>query len=82
MSDESIATKAFGENHAASLMAKENNNWKPTPANLLVDIQSACVEHDYGGLWNSMDFDTRDVISIDMISSYSANFKGQGEAEL
>ena len=46
--------RAFGENHAASIMAKERNGWKPTPAKLLPDIEKACVEHGHGGLWNSM----------------------------
>ena len=40
-----LAERAFGENHAASIMAKEKNAWKPTPASLLQDIQKACVEH-------------------------------------
>ncbi|MEW8688752.1 MAG: hypothetical protein AB2556_23290 [Candidatus Thiodiazotropha sp.] len=45
-----LAERAFGENHAASIMAKEKNDWKPTPASLLPDIQKACVEHGHGGL--------------------------------
>ena len=28
---EALAIRAFGENHAASIMAKERNGWKPTP---------------------------------------------------
>ena len=47
-----LAERAFGENHAASIMAKEKNAWKPTPASLLQDIQKACVEQGHGGLWN------------------------------
>ncbi|MEW8689081.1 MAG: hypothetical protein AB2556_24945, partial [Candidatus Thiodiazotropha sp.] len=50
----------------ASIMAKERNGWKPTPASLLPDIQKACVEHGHGRLWNSMGYDTREVVSIDM----------------
>ncbi|MEW8689352.1 MAG: hypothetical protein AB2556_26310 [Candidatus Thiodiazotropha sp.] len=61
-----LAERAFGEKHAASIMAKEKNGWKPTPASLLPDIQEACVEHGHGGLWNSMGYDTREVVSIDM----------------
>ncbi|MEW8688766.1 MAG: hypothetical protein AB2556_23360 [Candidatus Thiodiazotropha sp.] len=45
-----LAERAFGENHAASIVAKERNGWKPTPANLLPDIEKACVEHGHGGL--------------------------------
>ena len=30
-----LADRAFGENHAASIMVKEKNGWKPTPASLL-----------------------------------------------
>ncbi|MEW8688771.1 MAG: hypothetical protein AB2556_23385 [Candidatus Thiodiazotropha sp.] len=45
-----LAERAFGENHAASIMTKENNGWKPTPASLLPDIQKACVEHGHDGL--------------------------------
>ena len=29
-----LAERAFGENHATSIMAKEKNAWKPTPASL------------------------------------------------
>ena len=62
-------------------MAKERNGWKPTPASLLDDVQKACVEHGHGGLWNSMDYDTRDVVSIDMKACYPASFQGEGEAK-
>ena len=75
------AERAFGENHAASIMAKEKNAWKPTPASLLQDIQKACVEHEHGGLWNSMDYVTRGVVSIDMKACYPASFQGMGEAK-
>jgi len=81
LGDESLAEKAFGENHAASIMAKEKNGWKPTPASLLPDIQKACVEHGHGGLWNSMDYDTRTIVSIDMKACYPASFQGEGEAK-
>ncbi len=81
LGDPRLADRAFGENHAASALAKEKNGWKPTPVNLLDDIQKACVEHGHGGLWNSMDYDTRDVISIDMKACYPASFQGQGEAK-
>ncbi|MEW8689087.1 MAG: hypothetical protein AB2556_24975, partial [Candidatus Thiodiazotropha sp.] len=56
-----LVERAFGENHAASIVAKERNGWKPTPANLLPDVEKACVEHGHGGLWNSMNYDTREV---------------------
>ena len=77
---EALAIHAFGENHAASIMAKERNGWKPTPASLEDDIQQACVEHGHGGLWASMNYDTRDVVSIDMKSCFPASFQGEGEA--
>ena len=76
-----IAAKAFGENHAASIMAKEKNGRKPTPASLLSDIQKACVEHSHGVLWNSMDYDTKDIVSIDMNASYPASFQGLGDGK-
>ena len=76
-----LAERAFGKNHAASIMAKEKNAWKPTPISFLPDIQKACVEHGHGGLWNSMDYDTRDVDSIDMKACYPASFQGMGEAK-
>ena len=76
-----LAERAFGENHAASIMAKEKNAWKSTPASLLQDIQKACVEHGHGGLWNSLDYDTRDVVSIDMKACFPASFQGIGEAK-
>ena len=60
-------------NHAASIRAKEKNGWKPTPASLLPDIQKACVEHSHGGLWNLMDYDTKDIVNIDMKACYPAS---------
>jgi len=81
LGDTALAERAFGENHAASIMAKEKNRWKPTPTALLEDIQRACVEHGHGGLWNSMDYDTRGVASIDMKACYPASFQGEGEAK-
>ena len=74
-----LAERAFGENRAPSIMAKEKNAWKPTPASLLQDIRKACVEHGHDGLWNSMNYDTRD--SIDMKACYPASFQGMGEAK-
>ena len=41
LGDTDLAEKAFGENHAASIIAKERNVWKPTPASLLDDIEKA-----------------------------------------
>ena len=76
-----LAERFFGENHAASIMAKEKNAWKPAQASLLQDIQKACLEHGHGGLWNSMDYDTRDVVSIVMKVCYPASFQGMGEAK-
>ncbi|MEW8688955.1 MAG: hypothetical protein AB2556_24310, partial [Candidatus Thiodiazotropha sp.] len=76
-----LAERTFGENHTASIVAKERNGWKPTPASLLPDIQKACVEHGHGGLWNSMGYDTREVVSIDMKACYPASFQGMGEAK-
>ncbi|MEW8688571.1 MAG: hypothetical protein AB2556_22385 [Candidatus Thiodiazotropha sp.] len=76
-----LAERAFGENHVASIMAKERNGWKPTPASLLPDIQKACVKHGHGGLWNSMEYYTREVVSIDMKACYPASFQGMGEAK-
>ena len=75
------AERAFGKNLAASIMAKEKNAWKPTPVSLLPDIQKACVENGHGGLWNSMDYDTRDVNSVDMKAGYPASFQGMGKAK-
>ncbi|MEW8689360.1 MAG: hypothetical protein AB2556_26350 [Candidatus Thiodiazotropha sp.] len=62
-------------------MAKEKNSWKPTPASLLPDIQKAYVEHGHGGLWNSMGYDKREVVSINMKACYPASFQGMGEAK-
>ena len=52
LDNESLAKRGFGENHMASIKARENNG-KLTPASLLEDIQKACVEHRHGRLWNS-----------------------------
>lgn len=77
---EALASRVFGENHAASVVAREKNVWKPTPVNLLDMVQAACVEHGHGGLWNSPDYQVNQVVSIDMKSCYPASFQGQGEA--
>ena len=81
LGDPEVAERAFGKNHAASIMAKEKNGWNPTSASLLLDIQKACVEHGHGGLWNSMDFDTKEVVSIDMKACYPACFQDMGDAK-
>ena len=73
--------RAFGENLAASIRAKEKNAWKPTPASLKQYIQKACVEHGHGGVWNSIDYATRDVVSIGMKACYPASFQGMGKAK-
>lgn len=75
-----LAQRCFGENHAASVIAKDNNGWRPTPGHLLKEVRAACVEHAHGGLWNALNYDTRDVVSIDMRSCYPASFRGHGEA--
>ena len=75
-----LASKVFGENHAASLVARDKNNWRPTPANLVDEAQVACVEHGHGGLWNTPSYHTQDVVSIDMKACYPASFQGEGEA--
>ncbi|MEW8688585.1 MAG: hypothetical protein AB2556_22455, partial [Candidatus Thiodiazotropha sp.] len=76
-----LVERAFGENHADSIMAKDRDSWKPTPANLLPDIEKACVEHGHDGLCNSINYDTREVVSIDMKACYPASFQGMGEAK-
>ena len=81
LGDSDLAQRAFGINHAASIMAKEKNGWKPTSANFLSDIQKACIEHGYGGLWNLMGHDIEQIVSIDMKSCYPASFQGEGEAK-
>ena len=71
-----LALKSLRKKHAASIMAKEKNAWKPTPASLPPDIQKACVEHGHSGLWDSMDYDIREVDSTDMKACYPASYKG------
>lgn len=77
---EALAQKVFGENHAASVVAMKKNGWKPTPVNILGMVQSACVEHGHGGLWNAAAYNVDDVVSIDMKACYPASLQGQGEA--
>ena len=81
LGDPELAERAFGENHAASIVAKEKDGLKLTLANFLPDIEKACVEHGHGGLWNSMDYHTGDVVSIDMKACYPASFQGMGEVK-
>ena len=77
---EALAGRVFGENHAASVVTREKNAWKPTPVNLLDIVQAACVEHGHGGLWNAPDYHVNEVVSIDMKACYPASFQGKGEA--
>ena len=81
LGDPQLADRALDENHAASIMARKKNGWKPTPASLLTDIEKACVEHGHRGLWNSMNYHMREVVSIDMKACYLASFRGMGEAK-
>jgi len=37
-----LAERVFGQNHAASITAKEKNSWKPTQVSLLADTEKAC----------------------------------------
>ncbi|MEW8688921.1 MAG: hypothetical protein AB2556_24140 [Candidatus Thiodiazotropha sp.] len=39
------------------------------------------MEHGHGGLRNSMGYDTREFVSIDMKACYPASLKGMGEAK-
>ena len=50
LGDVTLAERVFGENHAASVKSRGNNDWRPTLASLLKDIQNTCVEHEHGGL--------------------------------
>ena len=76
---EQLAQRAFGVNHAASIVAREKNGWKPTPASFIDDVQKACVEHGHGGLWNADAYHVDDIVSIDMKACYPASFQGKGE---
>ena len=78
---EDLADRVFGENHAASVVARERNEWKPTPASILDDVQKSCVEHGHGGLWNAAQYHVNEIVSIDMKSCYPASFTGQGECQ-
>ena len=80
LGDSELTDRTFGENHAASVMARETNGLRPTPASHLSAIQKACLEHGHGGLLNSMDYNTREVVSIDT-ACYPASFQGMGEAK-
>ena len=76
LGDESLAERDFGQ----SVNARENHDWKPTPACLLKEIYKAFMEHGQGELWNSTGYGVKNV-SIDMKSCYSASFKGEGKAK-
>ena len=77
----SMGKMVFSENHTAAIVAKEKKGFQPTLASLEDDIKKACVENGHGGLWNPMDYDMREVISIDMKACYPASFLGEGEAK-
>lgn len=81
LGDVKLAEKVLGENHAASVKARENNGWTTTPASLLEDIQNSCVEHGHGGLWNTTSYKVEDMVCIDMKSCYPASFQREGEAK-
>lgn len=77
---EALAQRVFGENHAASVVAREKNGWRPTPVGLLEEVQASCVEHGHGGLWNAERYHVSEVVCIDMKACYPASFQGRGEA--
>ena len=81
LGDVTLAERVFAENHAASVKARENNGWRPTPASLLEDTQNACVEQEHGGLWNTTSYKVEDVVCIDMKSWYPASLEGEGESK-
>ena len=74
-----LAERAFGVNHAASIVAIERNGWKPTPASMLDDIQMACVDHGHGGLWPTTQ--GRWSASTRIKACYPTSFQGKGEAK-
>ena len=39
------------------------------------------MEHRLGGLWNSIDYDTMDDVSLYMKACYPASFQGMGETK-
>lgn len=61
-----ITDREFGTNEAAIIIPKQGNDWKITLANLQDDIQEACMEHGHGGLWNSVNYDMRDILSVNI----------------
>jgi hypothetical protein len=74
-----LAEQVFGANHAGSRLANEINEWRPTPASMQENIGQACVEHGHGGRWNASNYQTGDVVCIDMKECYPASMRGQGE---
>ena len=61
-------------------IAKEKNDWHPTPKIVLGDIQKARVEFGHGGLWCHPDgYMVDDVVSLDMSACYPASFWGVGD---
>jgi len=74
-----LAEQVFRANHAGSRLANEINEWRPTPASMQENIGQACVEHGHGGRWNAPNYQTGDVVCIDMKECYLASMRGQGE---
>src|SRR5271154_7178073 len=74
-----LAEQIFGANHAGSRLANEINEWRPTPASMQENIGQACIEHGHGGRWNAPNYQTGDVVCIDMKECYPASMQEQGE---
>ncbi|MEW8688770.1 MAG: hypothetical protein AB2556_23380, partial [Candidatus Thiodiazotropha sp.] len=76
-----LTDRAFGENHIASIMAKERKGLDANPGRPPPGHSEGLCGARPRRLWNSMGYDTREVISIDMKACYSTSFQGMGEAK-
>jgi hypothetical protein len=77
---ETTLTNELTTSHIAFKKAKEMNKWVSTPVEFAEDIQSSCVEHGFGGLWNRT-YDKDGWVCIDVKDCYPAAFEGHGECK-
>ncbi|RHZ71197.1 hypothetical protein Glove_261g44 [Diversispora epigaea] len=74
-----LTEQVFGANYARSQLANKINKWQPITGKINDTIKQVCIEHGYGGRWNSPDYNINDVICIDIKECYPVSMRGQGE---
>ena len=75
-----LAGNVFSDSGALFKITREKNNWRPTPKDVLEDVEKACTEFSHGGLWcHPEGYIVDNVVSLDMSACYPGSFTGMGD---